>query len=900
MQPSVPMLYSKRSGTRTLVRVTSVVVLALVGAPFHGQQPQQSATRTLQRALHLADLYNWAGAANDFKAAEQLFLAAGDQRNALYARVGKIRATIEQRSLPATSAELAAQLDSNPILQNDKQLRMFCLIVKGDIDEEFNSGAMRRDWELVQALAKELNDTKWQYRSLAQLGLVAYYDGDLPTATKNVSSALIKATSNADEGARIRFLSAIGLGFVQSKMYEQALSYFENALKIASITPDAGYQYLTNEGILECQIALKRLDAAQRLADDILHHAREDNRPAQEADALCLSSRIAFAGGDKATALSALRRSLAVMETAGLVRQLGEVQSQLAELYRDQGDLDEAERLADRAAKATQQSGDAWAFPRRLQTLAELLITRGKYVEADQAFERAGDFIDGMIGNYSGVFEKTALIRASGDLYARHFALVAEKLKTPARAYSIVEQVRGRVLTDLLLSGSVSSDQSKNNEQVLSAMRLKLMEAHSNTEIRRLREQIFIAEQARWAAPGVSILKTRSHDSVELSTLQHNLSSSALVLEYVLSEPRSYCLAISRGGVRFVPLDSSHQVEALSQAYLRAVKAKQPAKVEARRLYNALLRPVGEIAQAKTLVVVRDGLLHLLPFDAFMGDAGLYVAQTHTVVYAPSASSFYLLTTDRRQPSPRRPLLAVGGVPYGFEEVKQARLTRGYDANGMFDLPASKDEVLAANAAFHDPRNKLLLGDMATESAFKRASLTDYRLVHLAVHGLADKTDPDKAALFLLSDPAALEDGILHASEIVQLRMAADVIILSACETAVGPLEGEEGIATLSRAFLLAGARTVISTLWSVDDSFSLFLMKQFYKHLAIGESPADALAAAKRDMLQKYGESAVPYYWAGYTLEGAADETMIPHNEMEKTRHVTQPTPTYRNPAIH
>jgi CHAT domain-containing protein len=133
--------------------------------------------------------------------------------------------------------------------------------------------------------------------------------------------------------------------------------------------------------------------------------------------------------------------------------------------------------------------------------------------------------------------------------------------------------------------------------------------------------------------------------------------------------------------------------------------------------------------------------------------------------------------------------------------------------------------------------------------------------------------------LVLLSDPPAGEDGFLQASEIVQLSLNSDLVILSACDTAVGPLEGEEGIAALSGAFLLAGARSVVSTLWSIDDTFSLFLMKQFYKHLAAHEPAAAALTAAKRDMLRKYGAAAVPYYWAGYTLEGAPNLTIAHHD---------------------
>lgn len=168
------------------------------------------------------------------------------------------------------------------------------------------------------------------------------------------------------------------------------------------------------------------------------------------------------------------------------------------------------------------------------------------------------------------------------------------------------------------------------------------------------------------------------------------------------------------------------------------------------------------------------------------------------------------------------------------------------------------------------------MGASATETAFKTASLAEYRVIHLAVHGFADTTFPERAALVLLSDRPTGEDGFLQASEVVHLRFKADLIVLSACDTAVGPLQGQEGIANLSRAFLLAGARTVVSTLWQVDDSSSLFLMKRFYAHLLEKRSPASALTAAKRDMLRTFGRKAIPYQWAGFTIEGAATQPVL------------------------
>jgi CHAT domain-containing protein len=204
--------------------------------------------------------------------------------------------------------------------------------------------------------------------------------------------------------------------------------------------------------------------------------------------------------------------------------------------------------------------------------------------------------------------------------------------------------------------------------------------------------------------------------------------------------------------------------------------------------------------------------------------------------------------------------------------MNRSGFTRGFNRSGFADLPASGDEVRIAAAAFPREKADLLLGASATEAAFKAASLNEYRIIHLAVHAFADSTFPDRAALVLLSDPAAGEDGFLQASEIAQMRFPSELVVLSACDTSVGPLQGQDGIANLSRAFLEAGARSVISTLWEIDDNSSLFLMKRFYAHLSDNQSAATALTAAKRDMLRTIGSKALPYQWAGFTIEGGQD----------------------------
>jgi len=476
---------------------------------------------------------------------------------------------------------------------------------------------------------------------------------------------------------------------------------------------------------------------------------------------------------------------------------------------------------------------------------------------------------DMMIGNADSTLGKTALIKAASDLYAKHFGLVADHIGSVGKSFAIIEQVRGRVLTDILMSGANTSAESLEAERKIAHLRLKLTAARSNQDMRGLRDAIFLAEQSRSVTPEISILKSGAHRGITLPELQRSLSPSEAVLEYVVNDPTSYCLVITRDNARIAKLSGRQAISRLVVAYLSEVKAKHSAHDEGRQLYDALLDTIPEAHNKDHLVIVRDGQLHLVPFDALIDRHNRYLVESRMVVYSPSATSFFLLRTTKQQHKEEaQGLLAVGGIPYDHSDLRQSAVTRGYRSDGLSNLPSSRDEALAAVAALPNRSNTLLLGGNATKTAFKKE--INHRIIHLAVHAIANETHPDRAALILLSDPSHDEDGFLQASEIVQLPLHADLVVLSACETAVGPLEGQEGISTLSQAFLLAGTRTVVSTLWSVEDDTTLFLMKAFYAELARKKPVPEALAAAKRTMLKTFGPTkALPYYWAGFTVEG-------------------------------
>ncbi len=276
--------------------------------------------------------------------------------------------------------------------------------------------------------------------------------------------------------------------------------------------------------------------------------------------------------------------------------------------------------------------------------------------------------------------------------------------------------------------------------------------------------------------------------------------------------------------------------------------------------------------------MVPDGSLNLLPFDTLLAANGA----ARAVVIAPSATVFALLRTAPKRDQPERALLAVGGVPYDRPALA-GEATRAEEGAGFYDvatpsklpvLATARAEVMAA-AELLGPSSVVLTNERASESSLKAQKLGDFQVLHFAVHGIADRKFPERTALVLLSDPSAGEDGLLQPREISRFGLRANVVVLSACETAAGPTIGQEGVLNLARAFLIAGARSVITTLWTISDDTSTALMKQFYQNLANGHDVADALLEAKKAVVDRLGSQALPTV-AAFQVVGAGDSRLV------------------------
>ena len=190
-------------------------------------------------------------------------------------------------------------------------------------------------------------------------------------------------------------------------------------------------------------------------------------------------------------------------------------------------------------------------------------------------------------------------------------------------------------------------------------------------------------------------------------------------------------------------------------------------------------------------------------------------------------------------------------------------------------LEFSQTEVENIAALFRKTRCDLYTGEMASEARLKKSNLADYRVVHFATHSLIDNRFPARSSIVLSLKNPSPEDGFLQMREVLGLKMLSDLVVLSACQTGLGRFIEGEGIDGISRAFLFAGASSVLMTLWAVNDQASYQFMHRFYTFLKMADGVEVALRRAKLEMIDSNSLSH-PFYWAGFVVSGAGDKVLF------------------------
>jgi CHAT domain-containing protein len=497
--------------------------------------------------------------------------------------------------------------------------------------------------------------------------------------------------------------------------------------------------------------------------------------------------------------------------------------------------------------------------------------------------------------------------------------LVAQN--NPSEALSFAERAKGRVLLDVLSRGRIDITKGMTNDEVERERRLTAEMSSLNLRLSRLRQQDKVDEK-EIAALSARLEKTR----LEYESFQTNLyvsrpelkvqrgetppltpsdaqellpDAQTALLEYVISESKVYLFVITSSGAErgpsvnltVYPLNvTGKEVAELTESFRRGVAGRDlMIKRSARELYDLLVRPAeGRLRGVTKLCVVPDGALWGLPFQALYRDGQGYLLERYSVYYAPSLS---VLRAMRRQAAKLRgaasreeilrarpadsvaarsknrlDLLALGNP--SLRDLTQAEQSPSARNVAFAPLPDAEREVKALGQLYGAAKSKVLTGEGAREELVK-AEASHYALLHFATHAILDDSNP-MYSYILLSHGAGGEDGRLEAQEITKLDLKAEMVVLSACQTARGRVAAGEGIIGMSWALFVAGSPTAVVTQWEVDAARSADLMIEFHRNLTQkrnGMSKAEALRLSALKLL--HGPYSHPAYWAGFILIG-------------------------------
>ncbi len=414
--------------------------------------------------------------------------------------------------------------------------------------------------------------------------------------------------------------------------------------------------------------------------------------------------------------------------------------------------------------------------------------------------------------------------------------LVAQGRSNDALVYA--ERAKGRVLLDVMSKGRAQITDALTQEEREEERRLNLIIVNLNNELRKERLKP-VTDDAKVRQLSV-IAKPPLGRGVMLKAITINVSEKKLAM--------------------------------LVNEFRQSITGRRPVfSAFARELYGLLIKPARpHLYGVNALRIIPDGILWDVPFQALQAANGRYILEDYAVSYAPSLSVLREVKKSngaRSKPS----LLAFGNPLTGIETIRQLQEVRRRE--GFKPLPEAENEVSSVARIYGADRSTVFVGKDAEERLFNLLA-SNYGVIHFATHGVLDNRQPLYSYLLLAnSGESDKEDGLLEAREIMDLNLRADLVVLSACETARGRIGAGEGVIGMSWAFFVAGCRTTVVSQWEVDSAGTAELMVGFFQRLksAAGKSGttksnALRMAALKLMKSPRYQH---PYYWASFVVVG-------------------------------
>jgi CHAT domain-containing protein len=779
---------------------------------------------------------------------------------------------------------------------NDKQQMVSARIGIGSANYWLGLYELALDqYQSSLVLANELQQPSLKASSLLGIGLVHYARGEYQGALQSYRQALRYGKEANDES--IRAEASVNIGILHHKQgdYDQALFRYHQAQMLFEKLDD-------KESLVGVFHNIGQVRQRQAKYGAALENYRHGLSLSEQLGNKVFISRglldVGYLHYEKRQfrqALSYYQKALHIAEEADAKETLGVMLVDIANAYHSLGNFGEALQFANRAVGVAQEVGSLESLWQAFTAAGKAYKALGEISRSAQAFDQAITIVEQLRGQVAGgqpeqerFFEnKLVPFQEMVDL------AVGQNHLTDALSFS--ERGKSRVLLDRLttpqsatsfqrLTKQDREEQERLNRnlvllngQIYAAMAQStdpVKMSHLNAQLQKARLE-YEAFGATLATPR-PVLKALSNPSLITSDEAGQLigNTSTGLLEYTVLEEKTYLLLITKAATGEVRL-RSYKVP-LRERQLAKLVAQFREKIAARaldfhplaaQLYQLLLEPAHQqLRDVNTLCIVPDGVLWELPFQALQPAQDEYLLDRFAVFYAPSLTVLremqpFTRANRTRLQNKQNTLLAFASPE---SKVDQTRT----------DSPVKNLSELAVQAIreVYGPGRSVIFTRSAATEARAKSEMGNYSVLQFFTHGLLDDRRPLYSALMLSPGEKGTEDGMLEAREVMDLKLNADLAVLSACETA-GRAGRGEGLIGISWAFLVAGCPSVVVSQWKVGTLATKELMVEFHRQLMrSGAAPISKAQALRKAALKVRNTTLLqhPYSWAGFILVGS------------------------------
>lgn len=784
-------------------------------------------------------------------------------------------------------------------------------------------------YELALQAWRQQSDVKKQADMLISLGYVEGRKGEWLNGISYFTQAqnLIDEQNDFMQLGRI----AAGMAYVsnESGLPQNGLIQSRQAMEYYRRAGHVRYYHRQMMTIGYTQFLLENYSAALTNLQQALDHFESLDDPDSKVDAAeCheYMGRVYFAQDQYDLALQHLEPIPPLYESEASERDAAQVRALIGQIYERRGAVERARTIYLEASKTFRQADDRVNDASIRFALGRLELNRNNYDAAESYLKESIKITEDIRHDLKSRLFAAAFSANVHERYEAYiYCLMRKHAQHPAQglerqAFEASELVRARSLAELLrdtqtkvIDGAdpklIEQERTLRKEiQIGVEQTVALMAAdykkdqlnELETTLTRLREQHkVVVGELRQQNPRYDQIKDTTTYSVQQVQESIVEDDQTMLLEYFLAKNASYVWAIKRNDIKVFTLPKADDItEKVRAVYDLLANDKPDSDSDARlnkastELSQMVLGPLAGQLNAGRLIIVADGALNYIPFQLLPNpDDQTPLVAKYEIVNAPSASILGQLRQEKQQRAPKTKVLAAFGdpvFPSNYEQFKNSAAgemvasnrspnSRNIDVKADVTDPSTSQSLIFTKfelkklSDIAGPGSLIATGFKASRSVLETTEFSKYAILHIATHGVLDPENPEKSGFLLsLVDSARNpQKGFITMQDVYDLKCPVDLVVLSACRTALGKDVRGEGLIGLTRGFMHAGASSVVASLWKVDDEATSELMKYFYANmLQQGMPPARALRAAQNTLRQN-SQWQSPHFWAGFTLQG-------------------------------